>query len=120
MNYPPWLRDERADPQCSAAAGTVLASLSGRIICKFLDLHNTELTMKRFAFAVGLLALGSAAATPARADYAVVRFETGYCQIWWDAGDVPWGVNWTKVAITPDWASAYSSLYAAIAARTCN
>ena len=47
--------------------------------------------MKRFAFAVGLLALGSAAATPARADYAVVRFETGYCQIWWDAGDVPVG-----------------------------
>ena len=41
--------------------------------------------MKRFAFAVGLLALGFAAATPARADYAVVRFETGYCQIWWDA-----------------------------------
>jgi hypothetical protein len=91
-----------------------------RIIGKFADLHNTELTMKRFACAVGLLALGLAAATPARADYAVIRFESGYCQIWWDAGAVPWGTNWTKVAITPDWASANAALYAAIAARTCN
>jgi hypothetical protein len=97
-----------------------LAALSGRIICKLPDLHNMELTMKRLAFAAGLLALGFAAATPARADYAVVRFETGYCQIWWDGGATPWGVNWTKVAITPDWASAYSAMSAAIAARTCN
>ena len=98
----------------------MLPRYRARIICKFRDLHNTELTMKRFAFAVGLLALGVAAAAPARADYAVVRFETGYCQIWWDGSATPWGVNWTKVAITPDWASAYSALYAAIAARTCN
>jgi hypothetical protein len=76
--------------------------------------------MKRFACAVGLMALGLAAAAPARADYAVVRFDTGYCQIWWDGSATPWGVNWTKVAITPDWASADSALYAAIAARTCN
>jgi hypothetical protein len=68
------------------------------IIGKFRDLHNT----------------------PARADYAVVRFETGYCQIWWDGGATPWGVNWTKIAMTPDWPSAYSALYAAIAARACN
>jgi hypothetical protein len=118
MNYPPWLCDERADPQCSGAA--VWPRYRAAIIGKFRDLHNTELTMKRFAFAVGLMALGVAAATPARADYAVVRFETGYCQIWWDGGATPWGVNWTKVAITPDWASAYSALHAAIAARTCN
>jgi hypothetical protein len=118
MNYPPWLSDEPADPQCPGAAS--LPRYRARIIGKFRDLHNMELTMKRFAFAVGLLALGLAAATPARADYSVVRFETGYCQIWWDAGATPWGVNWTKVAVTPDWASAYSALYAAIAARTCN
>jgi len=90
------------------------------IIRKFKDLHNTALTMKRFVFAVGLLTLGIAAATPAHADYAVVRFETGYCQIWWDGSATPWGVNWSKVAITPDWASAYSALYAAIAARACD
>jgi hypothetical protein len=100
--------------------GGDLAPRSGRIICKVRGLHNTELTMKRFAFAVGLMALGVAAATPARADYAVVRFETGYCQIWWDGSATPWGVNWTKLAITPDWASADSALYAAIADRTCN
>jgi hypothetical protein len=97
-----------------------LAPRSGRIICKVRGLYNTELTMKRFAFAVGLMALGVAAATPARADYAVVRFDTGDCQIWWDGSATPWGVNWTKLAITPDWASADSALYAAIADRTCN
>jgi hypothetical protein len=98
----------------------VLSRYGARIICKFWDLHNTEPTMKHFAFAVGLTALGVAAAAPARADYAVVRFDTGYCQIWWDGGATPWGVNWTKVAMTPDWASANAALYAAIAARTCN
>jgi hypothetical protein len=120
MNHPPCWRDELAVPQCSGAAGAVLPRYRVRIIGKFRDLHNTELTMKRLSFAVGLLALGIAAATPARADYAVVRFETGYCEIWWDASATPWGVNWTKLAVTPDWASAYSALYAAIAARTCN
>jgi hypothetical protein len=97
-----------------------LAPLSIRIICKLRGLYNTEPTMNRFAFALGLMTLGVAAATPARADYAVVRFDTGYCQIWWDGSATPWGVNWSKVAITPDWASADSALYAAIAARTCN
>jgi len=76
--------------------------------------------MKRFAFVLGLLALTVAAATPVRADYAVVRFETGSCQIWWDGSATPWGVNWTKVAMTPDWASANSALYAAIASRICD
>jgi hypothetical protein len=98
----------------------VLPRYRARIICKLRGLYNTEPTMKRFAFALGLMALGLAAATPARADYAVVRFDTGYCQIWWDGSATPWGVNWTKVAMTPDWPSAYSALYAAIAARACN
>jgi hypothetical protein len=52
------------------------------IIGKFWGLHNTEPIMKRSVFAIGLLALGIAAATPAHADYVVVRFDTGYCQIW--------------------------------------
>jgi hypothetical protein len=59
MNYPPWLCDERADPQCCGAA--VLPRYWAGIIGKFRDLHNT-----------------------------------------------------------PDQASAYSSIYAAIAARTFN
>jgi hypothetical protein len=35
--------------------------------------------MKRVAFVVGVLALGFAASTPARADFAVVKFDAGYC-----------------------------------------
>ena len=47
--------------------------------------------MKRLAFAVGVLALGFAASTPARADFAVVKFELGFCRIWWDSGRYPVG-----------------------------
>jgi hypothetical protein len=39
MNYPPWLCDERADPQCCGAA--VLPRYWAGIIGKFRDLHNT-------------------------------------------------------------------------------
>lgn len=71
--------------------------------------------MRRLAFGVGVsavaLASGFAAATPARADYAVVRFQSGWCKVWWDSGATPWGVNWTKVAINlPDWLSASAAL----------
>ena len=39
--------------------------------------------MKRFAYAIGFLALALTATSPARADYAVVQFGDGYCRIWW-------------------------------------
>lgn len=46
--------------------------------------------MKRLAFAVGVLALGFAAATPARADFAVVKFaSSGYCRVWDNTVAVP-------------------------------
>jgi len=76
--------------------------------------------MKRIALGIGILALGVAATTPARADYAVVRYADGYCRIWWDAAATPWGDNWTKIAIAPDWATAQASLSAAIQNSTCN
>lgn len=38
--------------------------------------------MKRLVFALGVLALGVAAATPARADFAVVKFRSDYCRVW--------------------------------------
>jgi len=38
--------------------------------------------MKRLAFAVGVLALGLVATAPAHADYAIVKFKSGYCRIW--------------------------------------
>lgn len=76
--------------------------------------------MRRLAFAVGLLALGSVAATPARADFTVVRFETGHCQIWWDSPDNPWGVGWTKIALgLPDYPAAWAALANAVAQRVC-
>jgi hypothetical protein len=37
--------------------------------------------MKHFAFVISALAVGLAAATPARADYAVVRWADGYCHL---------------------------------------
>jgi hypothetical protein len=45
--------------------------------------------MKRLAFAIGLLALGFVAVTTAaQADYAVVKFGSGFCRVW---DDTPWG-----------------------------
>jgi hypothetical protein len=76
--------------------------------------------MKNLALGIGILVLGFAAATPAHADFAVVKFPDGYCQIWWDASATPWGDSWTKIAITPDWQSAEAARQAAIANRTCN
>jgi hypothetical protein len=77
--------------------------------------------MKRFALSAAILACSLVAAqTSARADYAVVRFADGNCQIWSDASDTPWGTAWSKIAITPDWSMAQAALDDAIADRTCN
>jgi hypothetical protein len=38
--------------------------------------------MKKLIFAIGVLALGLAATAPAHADYAIVKFKSGYCRIW--------------------------------------
>jgi hypothetical protein len=40
------------------------------------------MSIKRLAFAVGALALGLTATAPAYADYAIVKFNCGYCRIW--------------------------------------
>jgi hypothetical protein len=40
------------------------------------------LVMKRLMFAVGVLALGLVATAPAHADYAIVKFKSGYCRIY--------------------------------------
>jgi len=75
--------------------------------------------MKRLAFAAGVLALGFAASSPARADYAVVKFENGYCRIWWDSGATPWGNDWQKIAASPDWAGAWVALAEAVRTGWC-
>jgi hypothetical protein len=78
------------------------------------------IAMKRFTIGIGVLALSIAAATAARADYTVVQFSDGYCQIWSDSADNPWGTGWTKIAITPDWTSARAALDTAIANSSCH
>jgi hypothetical protein len=59
--------------------------------------------MKRLAFAVGVLALGVVATAPAKADYAIVKFRSGYCRIWDHTAVAPpdghflwwrWGHHW--------------------------
>jgi hypothetical protein len=75
--------------------------------------------MKHLAFAIGVMALGFAAATPARADWAVVKWNDGYCHLWWDASSTPWGAGWTKVAIAPDWSVAEAAKDAAIDNGAC-
>jgi hypothetical protein len=75
--------------------------------------------MKRLAFAVGVLALGFTAATPARADFAVMKFELGFCRIWWDTGAKPWGAGWTQVATAPDFSAAWAAQDAAVKKGKC-
>ena len=38
--------------------------------------------MKKFLFAIGVLVLGLTAAAPAHADFAIVKFNSGYCRIY--------------------------------------
>jgi hypothetical protein len=76
--------------------------------------------MKRLAFAVAVLALGFAASTPARADFAVVQFSDGWCKIWWDSNAAPWGDGWTEIAYgMPDWLSASAALDTARSQGVC-
>jgi hypothetical protein len=78
--------------------------------------------MKRLIFSIcAAAALTIAfAVSPARADYALVRFEDGWCRIWWDSAGTPWGVGWTKIAIgMPDWLIASAALSNARAQGVC-
>jgi len=60
--------------------------------------------MKRLVFAMGVLALGCAAATPASADFAVVKFkDNGNCRAWWDHAAKPWGTSQVLWVSVPSW-----------------
>jgi hypothetical protein len=77
--------------------------------------------MKRLASTIGLLALVLTVTSPVRADYAVVQFGDGYCRIWWDSADTPWGVGWTKLVIgLPDQFAARAALDSEIAQGVCH
>jgi hypothetical protein len=76
--------------------------------------------MKCLAFAIGLFALGFTTTTPARADFAVIQFSGGRCEIWWDSSDNPWGDTWKKIVIgLPDWPAASIALDNARAQSLC-
>jgi hypothetical protein len=88
--------------------------------CRVLQ-PTQERTMKPLALAIPLFMLVLAASSTARADYAVVQFEDGYCRIWWDSADTPWGVGWTKIAVgLPDHFAAEAALDSAIAQQVCH
>lgn len=76
--------------------------------------------MKRFAFAVATLAPAVAGSTPARADFAIVQLQDGWCKIWWDSASTPWGVGWTKIVVgLPDWLAASAALDSARSQGIC-
>jgi hypothetical protein len=75
--------------------------------------------MKRLAFVVSVLALGFAAATPARADFAVVKFEWGYCRIWWGTSATPWGSSYKILATAPDFMGAWEAQAEAVKKGEC-
>ena len=75
--------------------------------------------MRTLLVTAGLLA-ALAATAPARADFAVVRYGDGHCQIWWDSTTDPWGANWSKIAMgLPDHAAALAVLDNAVAQSVC-
>jgi len=86
--------------------------------------------MKRLAIAIGLLAIGFAAATPARADFAVVKFATsGWCRVWTNTAVAPpdghfiwWHASWPHphwYYRLPTWAAAEHKLHKAVAWHRC-
>jgi hypothetical protein len=77
-------------PTRRLAAADLPLSGGGNIKCSFARRRTPA--MKRLAFALAVLTIVFAV-SPARADYALVRFEDGWCRIWWDSAGTPWGVG---------------------------
>jgi hypothetical protein len=51
----------------------------------------------------------------------LVRFESGYCRIWWDSAATPPGAGWIKIAAgLPDLAAATAVLNNAVALGVCH
>jgi len=74
----------------------------------------------KVSFVISVLALALAASTPARADFAVVHFGDGHCQVWRDSTANPWGDDWKKLAVgLPDWLAATAALDSARSQNLC-
>lgn len=76
--------------------------------------------MTRLAIAIGALAIGFAAATPASADFAVIKFkDTGACRAWLNPAAKPTSphqVLWAKV---PTWEVAQAKGAWAVKHKWC-
>jgi hypothetical protein len=76
--------------------------------------------MRKLTFALGVLAIGFAASTPARADFVVVRFDPGYCQVWTGSNTKPTGTGWHVVGKPyATWQAATSAVDSARAKKLC-
>lgn len=76
--------------------------------------------MKQIAFAIALSAFSLAASSSARADYTVIQFASGHCEVWHDSSDDPAGAGWRRIAYgLPSWDAAMSALDAARAEDVC-
>jgi hypothetical protein len=86
--------------------------------------------MTRLVMIVGLLAtIGLAAATPASADFAVVKFRSGFCRVWTNTAFAPpdghflwWHSAWPHhhwYYRLPTWAAAEHKLHQAVFWHRC-
>jgi hypothetical protein len=76
--------------------------------------------MKTLVFAVSALAVGFALSSPARADFAVVKFkDTGACRAWYDHTAKPWGAYQVLWASTSTWDVAQTKGSYAMAHKWC-
>ena len=109
--------------QCksSAIAAAALALNSGFRLSELGGVVQGSWTMKFLAFAIGVLALGFAATTAARADYAVAYFKKdGACRAWQDSSLKPlqpgWKYHWVGLKT---WQEAQSKKHYAFAHHWC-
>jgi hypothetical protein len=83
--------------------------------------------MMRLAFVIGLLAISLTSATPVRADFAVVTFNSGYCRVWTETAFGPqdghylWfpsPIGWHFRFLT--WEGADLAMHRAVAWNRCH
>jgi hypothetical protein len=80
-----------------------------------------ETGMTRLSIALCATVLGVAAATPALADYEIIGFEDGRCEIWQQGPSWPWGDSWVVLASDiPDHQAAVHVRNALYRERICS
>ena len=77
-----WPDQGLTQPTICAPFTKVLWTALGRLWRRQKGLNTGQWAMKKILFAIGTLALGLTATAPAHADYAIVKFNSGYCRIY--------------------------------------